>query len=168
MADPRPDDDNDDDEDKDDGAGIDGAEWLRRAGVPAPDDTPRRGSWALTAAPLLAAVACAVVGGLVVGSSGVAAGLVAGVLVLAFLASGAIPLTLSQGLGDPAGLGLLLLLVNYAFRLVAALVVVVLLVRLGWIDREVTGVSVIVCALARVNTQMLLLLGWRRDAPGTG
>ena len=146
-------------EDEGDDTGMDGATWLALAGVDDPGPLPARAApspW-LVVAPLLAACACAGVAALAVGPTGLVAGLVAGLVVVLFFASGTVPLHLSPALGDATGTGLVLLLTNYVCRVGLALLVPLVLVSLGWADRGTIGVAVVVCALVRVNAQVLLL-----------
>ncbi len=108
-----------------------------------------------------AGVLCAGVAGASLGGRGVASGLVAAAVVAAFFSSGSLPLRMTGGAGAPGGLGLLVLLTNYAFRLAAALLLLAVASGAGWVDRRAVGVSVIVCALVEVNTRVLLLRGVR-------
>lgn len=131
---------------------VDDRPWLERLGeVPA----PRRPRLA-TALTLLAGLVCAVVGGVRLGAAGVVSGLAAALVVLAFFVSSPLPLTLTEALRAERAAGLVLLLSNYGLRVVLALVVPGLLVVSGEADRRALGLSVVVCALVRVNTQAVL------------
>ncbi|HEU0102684.1 MAG TPA: hypothetical protein VFR07_10225 [Mycobacteriales bacterium] len=149
MADPRGhggDDGDEGDGGDEDGRNEDGRSWLERAGPPRP---PSRHAWLVPASPLLAGAGCAVVAGLQVGLPGIGAGLAAGLVVLAFFSAGALPWLLDGGLA--------VLLVNYVLRLAATLFVLLLAAQAGLVDQQAVGVSLIVCALVRVNAQVLLL-----------
>lgn len=135
------------------------ATWLERfESVPEP---VARSQWLVPLLTLGAGAACAAGWGFAKGADGVVAGVVAGILVVAFFAGSPLPLTLTQGsgtqgsVGSPA-LGLLVLVSNYVFRLTAALLVLAVASRAG-LDRRAIGISVIICALVRVNAQVVLL-----------
>lgn len=105
---------------------------------------------------LLAGLACAAGGAASAGSPGLLAGLLAAVVVTGFFWSGLVPLFLARD-GEAAGLALVVLLVNYALRLVVALVLLAAATAAGAADSSVLGVSVIVCALTWGATQAALL-----------
>lgn len=155
RRDPRLDDDEDDDWPKDDGR-----TWLERYQAGA--DGPQVPGWLPPAAVAVAALVCSVVGALAVGLPGLAAGPVAVVVVLAFFSSGAVPLHVHEVLQRGSGVGLGLLMLNYSVRVLAALVLLAVAVGSG-VDRGALGVSVVVCALVRVNVHVALQ--WR--APST-
>lgn len=127
--------------------------WLERFGEVAQPGRRRR---LVPLATLVAGGICAAVAGASLGGAGVVSGLAAAVVVVAFFAGGSLPMLLT-GQQDSAGLGLVVLLTNYAFRLGFALLVLLVAVGAGWADRRAVGVSVVVCALVRVNTAVLLL-----------
>lgn len=153
----------DEDEDRDDDAGIDGDVWLARLGE-VPVAAPRARRWA-AASPLLAGALVALVAGVALGTDGVVGALVGTAVVALFFASGALPIALTAALGGTARLGLLLLGLNYVFRVGAALLVLLVVVSAGAGDRRAVGAAVLVCSLVRVHAQVLLMA---RSEPRSG
>lgn len=150
-----------DEPDDDDGEPVDGETWLARLGEV--EEPGRRARWVVLG-PLAAGAVVAVVAGVGTGVTGVVGAVASALVVVAFFASSAVPLRLTALLGDAAAMGLLLLVLNYAFRLVAATLVLLVLVRAGAADRGSVGIAVIVCSLVRVNAQVLVL---GRSRPGS-
>ena len=108
------------------------------------------------AATLVAGLGCAAVGGVQAGGRGAVSALLATAVVIGFLWSGAVPLLLARTSGG--ALTLLLLLLNYALRLLVALAVLRLAARAGWVLPPVLGLTVVVCALTWTGAQVVLLL----------
>ena len=102
--------------------------------------TARR--WALAAG-----MACSLGGWAAAGSEGLAGGLVATAIVVAFLTTGLIPIHIVQATDVRAGLGLAVLLLTYTLRLALALAALVLIGRAGFADSRWLGLTIIVCAL---------------------
>ena len=111
-------------------------------------------------------VLCGLVGGVAVGWPGLLAGLLAAVVVVVFLGSSGVPMLLLRGFEGNAGLGLVVLLVNYVFRLVAALLLLALAVGAGLADRAAVGLTVVVCTLAWTTTHVVVLGRPPRITPG--
>lgn len=130
--------------------------WAERAAT-TPDRVPPP-RWVVPVATLAAGLLCSLVavatGG---GGEGLAAGLVAAAVVLLFASTSAVPVRIAEDLGAGAGLSLALLLLNYASRLGVALLACAAAVGLGGLDRQALGISVVVCALVRVNLAVALL-----------
>lgn len=97
---------------------------------------------------LAAGLACSLAGWAAAGTEGLAGGLVATVIVVAFLTSGLIPIRVTQGAEVRAGLGLAVLLLTYTLRLALALMALALVGRAGFADTRWLGVTIIVCALS--------------------
>ncbi|HEX6232503.1 MAG TPA: hypothetical protein VFZ63_05205 [Jiangellaceae bacterium] len=96
---------------------------------------------------LVAGLACSLAGWAAAGTEGLAGGLVATAIVVAFLTSGLIPIWVTQGPQVSAGLGLAVLLLTYTLRLALALMALVLISRAGFADARWLGVTVVACAL---------------------
>jgi hypothetical protein len=79
------------------------------------------------------------------GRPGLLAGLLATVVVLVFFWTGALPLLAASH--QPAGVGLLLLMVTYGMRLTLALVVLAVAARSGSVDTGWVGSAVVATAL---------------------
>lgn len=101
---------------------------------------------------LLSAVA-----GAVSGVDGAPLGaLLAALLVVLFFWTGAVPLLLVGGEASRAGVGLLVLLMTYALRLVALLVLLTAVTRSDVADTRWTALTLIACSLVWVATQAAL------------
>lgn len=87
----------------------------------------------------------------------VAAGLIAGVLVVLFFWTGALPLLLVGGDLSLAGLGFLMLMMTYALRLVGLAVALALAARSDAVDVRWLAFTLIACALVWVITQAALV-----------
>ena len=87
----------------------------------------------------------------------VAAGLLAGVLVVLFFWTGALPLLLVGGDLSLAGLGFLMLMMTYALRLVGLAVALALAARSDAVDVRWLAFTLIGCALVWVITQAALV-----------
>ena len=106
---------------------------------------------------LVAGVACAAVAGVALGWLGVRSALLATALVASFFWSGLVPLLLARLSERAAALSMIVLLTNYALRLVLALVVLAAATRSGWVDGGAAGLTLIACSLSWVGTQVALL-----------
>jgi hypothetical protein len=84
-------------------------------------------------------------------------GLLAAVVTLLFFWIGALPLLLVGGNLSLAGPGFLLLLMTYGLRLVGLVVVLTVAGRSGAVDERWLALSVIVCTLVWVGTQVALV-----------
>ncbi len=127
-------------------------------GVPAPGG-PRRPRLGAASPPVVTAVVgllCGAAAGLRLGVPGLVSGLLATGVVLAFFWSGRVPLLLARGSGRWAAL--LVLLVNYALRLLVVAVVLRLAARAGVVVPRVVGGTVVACALAWTGALVGLLL----------
>ncbi|MCW2621602.1 MAG: hypothetical protein JWL64_1204 [Frankiales bacterium] len=123
------------------------------SGAPPPLLTPtgvtgRRQTRFATGAVLVVGGLVTVAATAVLGWSGLWSGLAAVVVVLAFFYAGLTPLKLTGVMGEKAAVGLMVLLLNYTFRLVAVLVVLVALGRSGRLDGDALGLTIIASALA--------------------
>ncbi len=116
--------------------------------------TPTRGTLAVGGASALVAWAVA-------GTEGLLAGMVATILVVAFFASGSVPLILAGQAGLRAGAGVVLLLLTYTLRLILALAVLVVAASSDRVDPAALGVTLIVCALTWSALQVLAVMGTR-------
>lgn len=83
--------------------------------------------------------------------------LVATVVVMFFFWTGALPLLLVGGDLSKAGLGYLVLMMTYALRLVALLVVLTVATRSGAANTRWLALTVIACTLVWVGTQVALV-----------
>ena len=122
------------------------------------------GFWHRVDGPRAAPLAVLLTGGLsamagaVAGVDGAPLGaLLAAVVVLLFFWIGALPLLLVGGNLSLAGPGFLLLLMTYGLRLVALIVVLTVAGRSGAVDTDWTALTVIVCTLVWVGTQVALV-----------
>lgn len=97
---------------------------------------------------LAAGLACSLAGWAAAGADGLAAGLVATAIVVAFLTTGLIPIRITQGADVRAGLGLAVLLLTYTLRLALALMALALISQAGFADTRWLGVTIVVCALS--------------------
>lgn len=97
---------------------------------------------------LAAGLACSLAGWAAAGGEGLAGGLVATAIVVAFLTTGLIPIRITQGADVGAGLGLAVLLLTYTLRLALALMALVLIGQAGFADTRWLGVTIIACALS--------------------
>ncbi|HEX5994125.1 MAG TPA: hypothetical protein VFY84_03170 [Jiangellales bacterium] len=97
---------------------------------------------------LAAGLACALAGWAVAGVNGLAGGLVATAIVVAFLTTGLIPIRITQGADVRAGLGLAVLLLTYTLRLALALMALALISQAGFADTRWLGITIIACALS--------------------
>lgn len=122
-------------------------EWLRRL------DGPRGAP--LTC--LLAGLTSALVG-LLSGREGAAPGaLVATVVVLVFFWTGALPVLMVGGETSRAAIGLFILLMTYALRLVGVLLVLALAEASGSVDSRWLALTLIALTLVWTGTQVALV-----------
>lgn len=98
-------------------------------------------------ATLAAGAVCSLAGWLAAGNGGLAGGVVATLLVVAFLSSGLLPLLIAGNPALGAGLGLAVLLLTYTLRLALALMALVLISRADFADGRWLGLTIIACAL---------------------
>ncbi len=117
--------------------------------------TPTRGTLAVGGASALVAWAGAGLGGLLAGS-------IATLLVVAFFASGSVPVVLARQAGLRAGAGVVLVLLTYVMRLILALAVLVVAASSDRVDPAALGVTLIVCALTWSALQLLAVVGANR------
>lgn len=110
-------------------------------------------------AALSATVCCAVVSAVLDGLAGVAAAVLAGGLVLAFLLAGQLPV--AQAARGRRGVGAFLLLVGYLSRVILLLVVWVLVVDVGFPDPAVFGADLVVIALGWTAGTVWSFLRWQ-------
>ena len=109
-------------------------------------------------AAVLLAGALSAVGGWLSGGEGAAlAALLAALVVLAFFWTGALPLLLVGGNLSLAGVGFVLLLMTYALRLVALVLVLTVAARSEAVDVRWLAMTVIGCTLVWVGTQAALV-----------
>ena len=99
-------------------------------------------------ATVLVGLGCAGIGGLVAGTSGLLAALVAIPLVVGFFWSGMVPLALAGAGGLGSGVGRGVLLLTYTLRLALVLLALRLLQRVDAIDPRWLGATIIACAVA--------------------
>ena len=112
---------------------------------------------------LAVGVLCVLVSWIAVGNDGPASALLGLVMVLVWFLAGAVPL-LVVGDGSQSGFAYLVLAMTYVLRILLGVVVYVVATGSSAIDRQVVGLTVIVCALTWVNTQVVLGLS-RKHQP---
>jgi hypothetical protein len=117
-------------------------------------------------ATVLVGLACAGIGWLVAGSSGLLSALVAIPLVVGFFWSGMLPLALAGAGGLGAGTGLAVLLLTYTLRLALVLLALRLFQRVDGIDPRWLGGTIIICALAWSAVHLAVAI--RGEKPQTG
>ena len=105
---------------------------------------------------MLAGVVSAGIGLGVDREGAVLAGLLAGVLVVLFFWTGALPLLLVGGDLSLAGIGFLMLIMTYALRLVGLAVALALAARSDAVDVRWLAFTLMACALVWVITQAAL------------
>ena len=111
------------------------------------------------AAPVTTVLAGAVSAGIGLGvdrEGAVLAGLLAGVLVVLFFWTGALPLLLVGGDLSLAGIGFLMLMMTYALRLVGLAVALAVASRSDAVDVRWLAFTLMACALVWVITQAAL------------
>lgn len=108
-------------------------------------------------------IVCALVAWALVGTAGLGSSALGTVLVLAFFSAGMLPF-LVAGDGSQAGLAFLVLGMTYVLRVLLGAVVYVAADRVEGVSSKAVGLTVIACALAWLNTQVLLGLS-RRHQP---
>ena len=106
---------------------------------------------------LLAGVLSGVVGLVADRDGALLGGLIAGVLVVLFFWIGALPLLLVGGQLSLAGVGFLMLMMTYALRLVGLFVALAVARRSGEVDLPWLAITLIVCTLVWVVTQVALV-----------
>jgi len=127
-------------------------------------------SWRAAWAPAAATAAGLVVAGFATadGARGVLGALLGTSLVVGFLATGVVPLFLVRGLESSRALGAGVLLLNYTFRLAAAVAVLSVVGRTDAVEPRWTGYAVIAGALAWAAGQAAAVLGGGHDQAGHG
>lgn len=110
-----------------------------------------------------AGTVCVLVALLTDGGDSAVSALLGLAMVLAFFGAGVVPF-LVVGDGTRAALAFLVLGMTYVLRILLGVVVYALATSWAPLDRTATGVTVIVCALAWLNTQVALGLS-RRHRP---
>ena len=106
---------------------------------------------------------CVLVSWAAVGSQGPGSALLGLVMVLVFFSVGTIPLAVA-GDGTRSGFAFMVLAMTYVLRILLGVVVYVIASASPSIDRQAVGLTVIACALAWVNTQVVLGLS-RKHQP---
>lgn len=97
----------------------------------------------------------------VVGDQGPLSALLGTVLVLVFFSAGALPFVVAgDGTGGRAGLAFVVLGMTYVLRILLGVAVYQVATRARSVDSTVVGLTIIGCALAWTNTQVVL--GLRR------
>lgn len=123
----------------------------------------RRRNRACALVTLAVGTLCVLVAWIAVGSNGPGSALLGVVMVLVFFSAGSLPLAIA-GDGSRSGFAFLVLAMTYVLRILLGVVVYVIATRSPSIDRQAVGLTVIVCALAWVNTQVVMGLS-RRHQP---
>ncbi|SDT50050.1 hypothetical protein [Jiangella sp. DSM 45060] len=118
---------------------------------------PRRRSPAAAAKPALllttaAGVVCAVTAAVASGSAALWSAVVAAVLVIAFFASGALPVLLARYLPASGMAGAGVLIVTYSLRLALIFIGLGVLTSVDGLDERALGLSLMVCALVYTLT----------------
>lgn len=106
---------------------------------------------------------CVLVSWVAVGSQGPVSAFLGVVMVLVFFSVGSIPLAVA-GDGSRSGFAFMVLAMTYVLRILLGVVVYVVASDSPSIDRQAVGLTVIACALAWVNTQVVLGLS-RKHQP---
>ena len=100
------------------------------------------------------------------GPTGPVSALLGAAVVLGFFLLGGLPfLVFGSGGGARGAMAFLVLGLTYLLRVLAGVVIWALAVASPRIDRQVVGVTVIVCALVWVNTQVVVGLARRNQPP---
>jgi len=109
--------------------------------------------------------ACTAVAAATDGGDGVWSALLGLVLVLAFMSAGAIPFVVAGDTQYGRGsFAFIVLALNYALRLVVALVVLKAAASADWVVGQVVGVTAIACTAAWTGTQVYFGIA-RKHAP---
>jgi hypothetical protein len=111
----------------------------------------------------VAGALCALVALLANGGDSGVSGVLGAALVLAFFGAGVIPF-LVVGDGTRSGMAFLILGMTYVLRILLGVVIYAFATAWDGLDRTATGLTVIVCALAWLNTQVVLGLS-RKHRP---
>ena len=115
-------------------------------------------------ATLATGLLCSAVAWVVAGPEGLVSGLLATLLVVAFLWSGFVPLYVTRALRSRVGVGLGVLLLTYALRLALVLVVLRLAAPSEYLDGRWLGLTMIGCALTWTAVHVAVVL--RADRAG--
>ena len=115
-------------------------------------------------ATLAAGMLCSAVAWVVAGPEGLVSGLLATILVVAFLWSGLVPLHVTRALESRVGVGLGVLLLTYALRLALVLVVLRLAAPTEYLDGRWLGLTMIGCALTWTAVHVAVVV--RADRAG--
>ena len=123
---------------------------------PAPQPARRRQPLAAARPALLLTLAagagCAVAAAVVAGSGGLWAAVAATALVIAFFASGALPVVLARHLPPNGMAGAGVLIVTYSLRLALIFIVLGVLTTADGVDTRWLGLTLMACALAYTLT----------------
>lgn len=112
-----------------------------------------------------AGIVAVLVSWVAVGSQGPLSALVGATLVLVFFSAGSLPFAvLGDGTAGRSGLAFLVLGMTYVLRILLGVVVYQVATRASGIDTTVVGLTIIGCALAWTNTQLVVGLQ-RRNQP---
>jgi hypothetical protein len=117
---------------------------------------------------LAAGAACAVAASVAAGTAGLWAALVATVLVIAFFASGSLPIALAKYVPPSAMAGVGLLIMTYTLRLALIFVALGAVAGADGIDQRWLGLSLVACTLAYTLVHAVVLFrenGRRGDGP---
>lgn len=107
---------------------------------------------------LTVGAACAVAATVAVGSAGLWAALIATVLVIAFFASGSLPIALARYVPPSAMAGVGLLIMTYTLRLALIFVALGAVAGADGIDQRWLGLSLVACTLAYTLVHAVVLL----------
>ena len=117
----------------------------------------RPGGAAVPLATAAVGAACAVIGAFALGGRGALSALLATAVVLGFFWSGQLPLLVARVVPDAPGLALVVLMTNYALRLLLALVLLAAAARADLVDGGAVGLTLIACALTWTTAQVARL-----------
>jgi hypothetical protein len=115
-----------------------------------------------SAATVAVGTGCAVVAWVVAGPWGAASAMLAVLVVLAFFASGSVPLVLAQQADLPVRAGMGLLLLTYVLRLALVLAILAVLSGVDRLHAASLGVTLIVCALVWSGARLVAVLAASR------
>jgi hypothetical protein len=117
---------------------------------------------------LAAGAACAVAAAVAAGTAGLWAALIATVLVIAFFASGSLPIALARYVPPSAMAGVGLLIMTYTLRLALVFVALGAVAGADGVDQRWLGLSLVACTLAYTLMHAVVLFrenGRRGRAP---
>jgi len=105
---------------------------------------------------------CAAAGAVHVGTDGLAAAALAAGLVVAFFATGSVPVHLADAFRLRAGTGVVLLVLTYVLRWLLVVAVLALVATGDLVHDRTLGLTVIVCGLAWLSLQAAVVIGGSR------